>query len=384
MANTVEKIVADTFLQLAQALETGSFGQNPRIAVTGLGSEHGEANVLEGAVMAAKKGADVTLIGTMTHPLVKTVKVEDEEQVHKTMEQLLDSGEVDGVVTMHYPFPIGVSTVGRVISPANGRHIYIANTTGTSSSDRIEGMVRNAIYGIITAKACGIEEPTVGILNVDGARQTEQILKQLDAAGYPIHFATSKRADGGCVFRGNDLLTGAADVIVTDSLTGNILVKMMSAYTTGGSYESVGFGYGPGIGEDYDRLVMIVSRASGAPVIAGAIEYAAELVRGNYKAVAAKEFAAVKKAGLQKLIDAKKKTKQADTSADEVKAPPKEIVTAAIPGIEVMDLEDAVASLWKAGIYAESGMGCTGPMVMVSDAKLEEASGILRKAGYIQ
>ena len=191
MANTVEKIVADTFLQLAQALETGSFGQNPRIAVTGLGSEHGEANVLEGAVMAAKKGADVTLIGTMTHPLVKTVKVEDEEQVHKTMEQLLDSGEVDGVVTMHYPFPIGVSTVGRVISPANGRHIYIANTTGTSSSDRIEGMVRNAIYGIITAKACGIEEPTVGILNVDGARQTEQIRKQLDAAGSPIHIATS-------------------------------------------------------------------------------------------------------------------------------------------------------------------------------------------------
>ena len=384
MANTVEKMVADTFLQLAQALETGSFGQNPRIAVTGLGSEHGEANVLEGAVMAAKLGCDVTHIGTMTHPLVKTVSVTDEEQVHKTMEQLLDSGEVDGVVTMHYPFPIGVSTVGRVISPANGRHIYIANTTGTSSSDRIEGMVRNAIYGIITAKACGVENPTLGILNVDGARQTEQILKQLSEAGYPINFATSKRADGGCVFRGNDLLTGAADVIVTDSLTGNILVKMMSAYTTGGSYESMGFGYGPGIGEDYDRLVMIVSRASGAPVICGAIQYATELVRGNYKAVAAREFAAAKKAGLQKLIDAKKKPKQAEVSAEEVKAPPKEIVTAAIPGIEVMDLEDAVASLWKAGIYAESGMGCTGPMVMVPEAKLDAASEILRKAGYIQ
>jgi len=49
-----------------------------------------------------------------------------------------------------------------------------------------------------------------------------------------------------------------------------------------------------------------------------------------------------------------------------------------------MDLEDAVASLWKAGIYAESGMGCTGPMVMVPEAKLDAASEILRKAGYIQ
>ena len=68
--------------------------------------------------------------------------------------------------------------------------------------------------------------------------------------------------------RGNDLLVGACDVMVTDSLTGNILMKMMSSYCTGGSYEAVGYGYGPGIGEGYDRLVMIVSRASGAPVLA--------------------------------------------------------------------------------------------------------------------
>ena len=37
--------------------------------------------------------------------------------------------------------------------------------------------------------------------------------------------------------------------MVTDSLTGNILMKMMSSYCTGGSYEAVGYGYGPGIGE---------------------------------------------------------------------------------------------------------------------------------------
>ncbi len=79
--------------------------------------------------------------------------------------------------------------------------------------------------------------------------------------------------------RGNDLLVGACDVMVTDSLTGNILMKMMSSYTTGGSYEAVGYGYGPGIGEGYDRLVLIVSRASGAPVLANAMEYAAQLVK---------------------------------------------------------------------------------------------------------
>ena len=65
------------------------------------------------------------------------------------------------------------------------------------------------------------------------------------------------------------------------------------------------------------------------------------------------------------------------------KAPPKEIVTSQIAGIEVMDLEDAVKVLWKQNIYAESGMGCTGPIIRVSDANLAKAEEELKKAGYI-
>ena len=68
---------------------------------------------------------------------------------------------------------------------------------------------------------------------------------------------------------------------------------------------------------------------------------------------------------------------------EDVKEPPKEIVTAQIAGIEVMDLEDAVKALWKINIYAESGMGCTGPIIRVSDANLEKAHEELKKAGYI-
>ena len=100
--------------------------------------------------------------------------------------------------------------------------------------------------------------------------------------------------------RGNDVLQASPDIMVTDSLTGNIMVKMLSSFTTGGSFEATGFGYGPGIGEGYEQLVMIVSRASGAPVIANAIRYAAQLVRGKVFEVAKEEFAAVKKAGLKR------------------------------------------------------------------------------------
>ncbi len=382
MTGNIEGIIAQTFMDIAQGLETGSFGKRPRIALTGMGSEHGEENSMAGALMAQAKGIDVVYIGSISDDrLAECVKVSTPDECHSTMEKMVNNHEVDGAVTMHYPFPIGVSTVGRCVTPGRGKAMYLANTTGTSSTDRVEGMIKNAIYGIIVAKACGIKNPTVGIANVDGARQTESALKELQANGYDITFTESERADGGCVMRGNDILLGTPDVMVMDSLTGNILVKMLAAFNSGGSYEGMGWGYGPGIGEGYDPLVMIVSRASGAAVIAGALEYAGELVRGDYRKVAEAEFKAAKVAGLQAILDSKK-AKPAGEAKPAAKQPPKEVVDTAIVGIEVMDLEDAVQALWREEIYAESGMGCTGPVIMVSAAKLEKAAAVLKENGF--
>ena len=386
MANSIEGMIKQTFTAVAEGLQDGSIGVKPKIGITGMGSEHGEENAMQAAVEAARSGVDVYYIGSLEHPEVTTVKVADDEEGHKKMEEMLDAGELDGAVTMHFPFPIGVSTVGRAITPAKGKEMYLATTTGTSSTDNVEGMILNAVYGIITAKACGVAEPTVGIVNVNGARQCEKALKQLADGGYDIRFAESSRADGGCVMRGNDVLQGSADVMVTDSLTGNVLSKIMSSYCTGGSFEAMGYGYGPGIGEGYKKLVMIVSRASGAPVIANAIKYAAQLVRGGVFKVAEKEFQAANNAGLKKIREELKAAaaKSSEGAGEDVKEPPKEPTTSQIPGIEVMDLEDAQKSLWKEGIYAESGMGCTGPIIKVNDAKLEQAKEILKKGGYIQ
>ena len=382
MAN-VETIIAKSFLKMAEGLENGSFADRPKIALTGMGSEHGEENAMAAAKMAASRGVDVYYIGTLTAEGVTTVPVADEEEGHKKMEQMVESGEVDGAVTMHFPFPIGVSTVGRAVTPARGREMFIANTTGTSSGDRVEGMILNAVDGIIAAKACGVQNPTVGILNVDGARQTEMALKELKEGGYEFQWANSARADGGAVLRGNDVLQGTPDVLGTDSLTGNVLIKMLSAYTTGGSFEAAGFGYGPGIGRDYEKLILIISRASGAPLIANALQYAAELVRGQVFSVARAEFDRAEKAGLSRILAARKAAQKPQAAEEEVKTPPAEPCTASVAGIEVMDLEDAAKALWKAGIYAETGMGCTGPLVMMSEANHAKALEILRKAGYV-
>lgn len=368
--NRIKALIAETFLEVADALETGQYGKKPVIGFASEGSEHGEENIKRAMELAAGKGLDARLI--------------EGEDIHKKMESMLDSGEIDAAVTMHYPFPIGVSTVGKVVTPGIGKPMYIATTTGTSDTDRIAGMVKNAIYGIIAAKADGIANPTVGIANIDGARQTEKALLKLKEQGYDINFAESARADGGIVMRGNDLLAGTPDIMVMDSLTGNLMMKIFSASTTGGSYESLGWGYGPGIGDGYDKLVMIVSRASGAPVIAGAMEYATNLVKNNWKAISKDEFAKAKKAGFDAIIEELKNAGKKDTApAAAVTAPPKEPCTAQIPGIEVMDLEDAVQALWKAGIYAESGMGCTGPIVLMAADKKEKSQEILKAAGFI-
>ena len=380
---SIEKIIAQSFLKMAEGLETGAFMDRPKIALTGMGSEHGEENAMAAAKMAAKRGVDVYYIGTLTAEGVTTIPVANDEEGHKKMEEMLNNHEVDGAVTMHYPFPIGVSTVGRAITPAKGREMFIANTTGTSSSDRIEGMIKNAVSGIITAKACGVGNPTVGILNVDGARQTEMALNQLKANGYEFTWAESARADGGAVMRGNDVLEGTPDVLVTDSLTGNVLVKMLAAFTTGGSFESTGFGYGPGIGKGYDKLILIISRASGAPLIANALEYAAELVKGKVFEKASAEFVKAEKAGLNQILEARKAAAKPAAAEEKVVKPAAEPCTASIAGIEVMDLEDAAQALWKEGIYAETGMGCTGPLVMMSEANHARALEILKKAGYV-
>ena len=380
---TIKQTVARTFNQLANVLETGSYGTNPKIAITGIGSEHGEEVVLAGAVLAARRGADVYYIGTLENPAVTTIPAESDDACHRKMEELLDSGAVDAAVTMHYPFPIGVSTVGRIATPAKGKEMFIATTTGASSTDRTEGMIKNALYGIIAAKTCGIPRPTVGLLNIDGARQAEATLRQLCGKGYDIALAESARADGGAIMRGNDVLLGVPDVLVCDPLTGNVLMKMLSSYTTGGSYEAAGYGYGPGIGSrNSGRLVLIVSRASGAPVIANAIDYAAQLVSGNLAAVAETEFEAADQAGLGRLLQARK-NKTTQPTASEQKPPKSEPVTGSITGIEVMDIDSAVQVLWKNGIYAESGMGCTGPLVMMSEKNHDTALELLTRAGYV-
>ena len=299
----------------------------------------------------------------------------DPDEAHRKMEAALEAGEVDSAVTFHYPFPLGTATVGHMKAPGSGRDIFIASTTGITDTDRVEALIRNAVAGIAAAKAWGIGAPSVGLLNLEGARAALAGLKRLKAAGWSINLTSSARGDE--LLRGSDIIAGTADVIVCDTLSGNAFIKMLGCYGSGGKLETSGSGYGPGLGDD-GPLVNIISRASGAAVTANAILYSAKMAASDLRGIYKNELSAAGKAGLTGLPEGSGPDAGA---APVLKA---KTVDQEIEGIDVLQLEDAVRLLKSEGIYCEAGMGCTGPVVMTAAGDKKGAEALLVKNGFIE
>jgi betaine reductase len=384
----IKKLVGESLAEIIDAAKHG--GPRVRVGLMASGSELGGEELARGALMALETYGNVApvMIGPRVPGFDSLEWIETpggavscEAAIPGALESALRDGRIDAAVALHYPFPLGVTTIGRVVTPARGRAMLVAATTGTSSANRGEAMLRNAIYGIATARAIGVKEPTVGILNVDTAQPVFRALSRMAERGYHVKFGASVRSDGGAVLRGNDILAGAVDVCVTDALTGNVLMKMFSSFSTGGSYEAVGWGYGPSCGEGWRNIVSIISRASGAPVIAGALSLTALAASGDLPGKVAEELAAAKKAGLEEEIAAL--TPKAAAGEEDVKAPPAEPTDEELHGVDVLEIENAVRVLWKAGVYAESAMGCTGPVVKLAARNAEKGEAILKENGYL-
>lgn len=383
----VKHIMGEVFNQIADAIENGKFDRKIKIGLTTLGCEVGIDQWIGAAedLTMSSDEFEVVLIGHRLSTKLVQFEIQSEDEMHRKMETMLDYGMIDACITTHYTYPIGVASVGKMTSPGNGRDYFLATTSGTAHLSTSVAMVKNAMFGIIVAKTMGVQHPRVGILNVAGARQTEKALVRLNDNGYPIHFAQSMRDESGCIMRGNDVIAGSTDVLVQDSLTGNILMKMGATFMTAGNYEAMGAGYGPGIGENYDRLALVISRASGYSVVQHALTYAVQLVKGGLRQVARRELQLAHGAGLKIILDEmiQDDAKQAKSRVESVGVPLGEPVSGGISGIDIMEIEDAMKRVWMAGIYAESGMGCTGPVLLVNEKRLEKAMAILRKEGYL-
>lgn len=379
-------IVAKVLREIVQTARGG--GPKLRIGLMAHGGEMPLSEYLRGGELAMQRDARIEVVGlgpkpdTMPSGMDWIEAEPNDAAIAKAMERAMDSGEIDGAVALHYPFPVGVTTIGRAFTPGRGKAMILASTTGISAGSRACAMLYNAVYGIAVAKATGIEKPTLGIVNLDAAPQVLRALGRMTEKGYSVHFGQSLRKDGGSLLRGNDLLAGSVDVAVCDTLTGNVLAKIFAAFTTGGGYEALGWGYGPSVGDGWKKVVSIISRASGAPVIAGALEYTAQAIRGKLPEKVAAELATARNAGFEDEL--KSLAPKPEAGGEDVPPMPKaEPCDEEIHGIDVLDLDRAVHCLWKANIYAEGAMGCTGPVVKLASANMEKAKELLRKNGFI-
>ncbi len=379
-------IVAKALREIVEAARGG--GPKLRIGLMAHGGEMPLEEYLHGACQAMSRDSriQVVCLGPKPEKLpegVDWIEAEpNDAAIAKAMEKAMDDGSLDGAVALHYPFPVGVTTIGRAFTPGRGRPMILASTTGISAGTRACAMLYNAVYGLAVARAAGMANPTIGIVNLDAAPQVLRALTRMAEKGYAVEFGESLRRDGGSLLRGNDLLAGSVDVAVCDTLTGNVLAKVFAAFTTGGGYEALGWGYGPSVGDGWKKVVSIISRASGAPVIAGALEYTAQAIRGKLPEQVAKELAAARAAGFEDEL--KGLSPKPEAGADDVPPMPKaEPCDEEIHGIDVLDLDKAVHSLWKANIYAEGAMGCTGPVVKLASANLAKAKDLLEQGGFI-
>jgi len=383
MDESKRAFIADALQGIVEKVRNGVPSQ--KIGLMAAGSELGQEELLRGGLLAQAEYPQlrVVAIGPRTPGFDELEWIETldlEANITAAAQKAVEEGTVAGVVAMHFPFPIGVTTIGRVMTPGYGRPMFIASCTGSSAAERSEALLRNAVYGIATAKACGIAKPKVAFLNIDRGGSALRALSRLQENGYTVNLGTSKRGDGGSLLRGNDLVAGAVDVLVCDTLTGNVLVKLFSSFTTGGQYESIGWGYGPSVGENWTHVVSIISRASGAPVIANALALTAKAVAGQLSGKVAAELRAAKAAGFDAVLE---ELNPKVVAAESITKPQAVPVDAEIAGVDVLDMENAMHTLWREGLYAETAMGCTGPVVRVQTAVKDKAMDILKRAGFI-
>lgn len=98
---------------------------------------------------------------------------------------------------------------------------FVMLDMGANAEARPEHLVQYAVMGSIYAeKVRGIENPTVGLLNIGSE---EKKGNDLTKAAFPLLKEAPVNFIGNVESR--DLLNGAADVVVTDGFTGNMVLK---------------------------------------------------------------------------------------------------------------------------------------------------------------
>jgi glycerol-3-phosphate acyltransferase PlsX len=241
--------------------ESADTGKMVRIAVDAMGGDNAPAETVKGAVQAARDlGVEIILVGPRAeverelgshdtaglpirivdateiiadgeHPVLAVMRKPNSSIAVAT--KLVKSGEADAVVSagstgacmvcgMQY-----LGTLPGIDRPmAGGPFLQLSPQTsvfdmGVNVYCQPERLVNFAVAGCVFSKSfLGIENPTVGLLNV-GSEEGKG--NELAKAAYPLLQKSGLNFIGNV--EGMDIPKGKANVIVCDGFVGNILLK---------------------------------------------------------------------------------------------------------------------------------------------------------------
>lgn len=229
------------------------------IAVDGMGGDNAPKEIIEGVYKALQEFSDLTvqLYGHQEkmQPFLKDHErlaiIHCDEIIEATddpvravrrkkgasmvqMAQAVKDGRADACVSAGNTGALmaaGLFVVGRIdgvdrpaLAPTlptiDGKG-FVMLDMGANAEARPEHLVQYAVMGSIYAeKVRGIQNPTVGLLNIG---TEEKKGNDLTKAAFPLLKEAPINFIGNVESR--DLLNGAADVVVTDGFTGNMVLK---------------------------------------------------------------------------------------------------------------------------------------------------------------
>jgi glycerol-3-phosphate acyltransferase PlsX len=229
---------------------------NP-VALDAMGGDFAPKETVAGAVLAAQAGVPVVLVGqkealeaelrkhSTALPIIESseyitmddaatdVRKKRGASINVCME-LVKKGEASAVVAMGHTgatLASALFNLGRIKGverptllielPSEKGRTFLADG-GANADCRPSFLVQFAVMGRAYAEAMGVNNPSVGLLNIG---EEEEKGDQLRLETFPL-----LKALPGINFHGNvegrDIFKGTTDVVVTDGFTGNVVLKL--------------------------------------------------------------------------------------------------------------------------------------------------------------
>src|SRR5215510_2518607 len=240
-----------------------------RIAVDAMGGDHGPSVIVDGAVAAARQGdVRVALVGATVdleraltrHPGWSALPIEIVEACEviamaespaaalrrkpgasiRVAADRVACGQADALVSAghtgatvmaaHAAFGMvsGVDRPALAAAIPTQKHPAVLLDAGANAECRPQHLLQFAVMGsVYTRVAWGIERPKVGLLSIGeeatkGNELTREAHRLLKSA--PVNFIGN--------IEGREIYSGAADVVVCDGFTGNVVLKTVRVWST--------------------------------------------------------------------------------------------------------------------------------------------------------